>query len=104
MPTRDSEWIDFHDAENSVVSLDAEIREGEIIVFIVNANAGGALRATTLALLGPGFYRKSSIPMPRLMARQQRGQSRRDHCHRRTLAGAGAFPSCQPSTLATVAL
>lgn len=31
------EWIDFHDADNSVVSFVRKSREGEMIVFIVNA-------------------------------------------------------------------
>ena len=31
------EWIDFHDAENSVVAWMRKSREGEMIVFIVNA-------------------------------------------------------------------
>jgi 1,4-alpha-glucan branching enzyme len=31
------EWIDFHDADNSAVSFMRRSREGEIIVFVVNA-------------------------------------------------------------------
>jgi 1,4-alpha-glucan branching enzyme len=31
------EWIDFHDADNSVVSFIRRSREGEIVVFVVNA-------------------------------------------------------------------
>jgi len=31
------EWIDFHDADNSVVSFIRKSREGEVIAFIVNA-------------------------------------------------------------------
>jgi 1,4-alpha-glucan branching enzyme len=31
------EWIDFHDAENSVVAWMRKSQEGEVIVFIVNA-------------------------------------------------------------------
>jgi 1,4-alpha-glucan branching enzyme len=31
------EWIDFHDADNSVVSFLRKSREGETVVFIVNA-------------------------------------------------------------------
>jgi 1,4-alpha-glucan branching enzyme len=31
------EWIDFHDADNSVVSFMRKSREGEIVLFVVNA-------------------------------------------------------------------
>ena len=31
------EWIDFHDAENSVVSFLRKSREGDVVVFVVNA-------------------------------------------------------------------
>ena len=31
------EWIDFHDADNSVVSFLRRSREGEIVIFVVNA-------------------------------------------------------------------
>jgi 1,4-alpha-glucan branching enzyme len=31
------DWIDFHDADNSVVSFLRKSRDGEIVVFVVNA-------------------------------------------------------------------
>jgi 1,4-alpha-glucan branching enzyme len=51
------EWIDFHDADNSVVSFVRKSREGEMIVFIVNATP--VVRHNyRLGVPRPGFYRE----------------------------------------------
>src|SRR6266404_5095468 len=51
------EWIDFHDADNSVVSFARKSREGELIVFIVNATP--IVRHNyRLGVPRPGFYRE----------------------------------------------
>src|SRR5437667_8300553 len=51
------EWIDFHDAGNSVVSFVRKSREGEMIVFIVNATP--IVRHNyRLGVPGAGFYRE----------------------------------------------
>jgi len=51
------EWIDFHDADNSVVSFVRKSREGEMIVFIVNATP--IVRHNyRLGVPRPGFYRE----------------------------------------------
>jgi 1,4-alpha-glucan branching enzyme len=51
------EWIDFHDADNSVVSFVRKSREGEIIVFIVNATP--IVRHNyRLGVPRAGFYRE----------------------------------------------
>ncbi|MBV9619265.1 MAG: 1,4-alpha-glucan branching protein GlgB [Verrucomicrobia bacterium] len=51
------EWIDFHDADNSVVSFVRKSREGEKIVFIVNATP--VVRHNyRLGVPQPGFYRE----------------------------------------------
>src|SRR5438270_499852 len=51
------EWIDFHDADNSVVSFVRKSREGEMIVFIVNATP--IVRHNyRLGVPGAGFYRE----------------------------------------------
>src|SRR6202162_6249990 len=51
------EWIDFHDANNSVVSFVRKSREGEMIVFIVNATP--VVRHNyRLGVPRPGFYRE----------------------------------------------
>ena len=52
------EWIDFHDADNSVVSFVRKSREGEMIVFIVNATP--IVRHNyRLGVPQPGFYRET---------------------------------------------
>ena len=51
------EWIDFHDADNSVVSFVRKSHEGEMIVFIVNATP--IVRHNyRLGVPRPGFYRE----------------------------------------------
>jgi len=51
------EWIDFHDADNSVVSFVRKSKEGEMIVFIVNATP--VVRHNyRLGVPRPGFYRE----------------------------------------------
>jgi 1,4-alpha-glucan branching enzyme len=51
------EWIDFHDADNSVVSFLRKSREGETIVFIVNATPI-VRHDYRLGVPRPGFYRE----------------------------------------------
>jgi len=51
------DWIDFHDAENSVVSFLRKSQEGEIVVFIVNATP--VVRYNyRLGVPESGFYRE----------------------------------------------
>ena len=51
------DWIDFHDAENSVVSFLRKSRDGDIVVFIVNATP--VVRYNyRLGVPEPGFYRE----------------------------------------------
>jgi 1,4-alpha-glucan branching enzyme len=51
------DWIDFHDADNSVVSFFRKSREGEIVVFVVNATP--VVRYNyRLGIPAPGFYRE----------------------------------------------
>jgi 1,4-alpha-glucan branching enzyme len=51
------EWIDFHDADNSVVSFVRKSRESEIIVFIVNATPV-VRHDYRLGVPRAGFYRE----------------------------------------------
>src|SRR5216110_3306527 len=51
------EWINFHDAENSVVAWMRKSREGEIIVFIVNATPV-VHYGYHIGAPGAGFYRE----------------------------------------------
>ncbi|PYK92914.1 MAG: 1,4-alpha-glucan branching enzyme [Verrucomicrobia bacterium] len=51
------EWIDFHDADNSVVSFIRKSRAGEMIVFIVNATPI-VRHDYQLGVPAPGFYRE----------------------------------------------
>ncbi|HEV2994416.1 MAG TPA: 1,4-alpha-glucan branching protein GlgB [Chthoniobacterales bacterium] len=51
------EWIDFHDADNSVVSFLRRSREGEIIIFIVNATPI-VRHDYRLGVPATGFYRE----------------------------------------------
>src|SRR5438094_4377330 len=51
------EWIDFHDAENSVVAWVRKSREGELVVFIVNATPVVRYQYH-IGVPGPGFYRE----------------------------------------------
>jgi 1,4-alpha-glucan branching enzyme len=51
------EWIDFHDADNSVVSFLRKSRDGEIVIFIVNATP--VVRYNyRLGVPEAGFYRE----------------------------------------------
>ena len=51
------EWIDFHDADNSVVAFMRKSRDGDIIVFVVNATP--VVRYDyRLGVPQPGFYRE----------------------------------------------
>src|SRR5437868_4513846 len=51
------EWIDFHDADNSVVSFLRRSREGETVVFVVNATPM-VRHDYRLGVPAPGFYRE----------------------------------------------
>src|SRR5207237_4157567 len=51
------EWIDFHDADNSVVSFVRKSDEGETIVFIVNATPM-VRHNYRLGVPRAGFYRE----------------------------------------------
>ncbi len=51
------EWIDFHDADNSVVSFMRRSKQGEVVVFIVNATPQ-VLHGYRLGVPGAGFYRE----------------------------------------------
>jgi 1,4-alpha-glucan branching enzyme len=51
------EWIDFHDADNSVVSFMRRSREGETIVFVVNATPM-VRHDYRLGVPHTGFYRE----------------------------------------------
>ena len=51
------EWIDFHDADNSVVSFVRKSREDEMVIFFVNATP--VVRYNyRLGVPRPGFYRE----------------------------------------------
>ena len=52
------EWIDFHDADNSVVAFMRRSREGEIIVFVGQCDADGAATIIVSACPNAGFYRE----------------------------------------------
>ena len=56
------EWIDFHDADNSVVSFFRRSREGDIVVFVVNATPQ-VLYNYRLGVPQAGYIARSSIPM-----------------------------------------
>ncbi len=51
------EWIDFHDADNSVVSFFRRSREGEIILFVVNATPQ-VLYNYRVGVPQAGYYRE----------------------------------------------
>jgi len=51
------EWIDFHDADNSVVSFFRRSREGEIVVFVVNATPQ-VLYHYRVGVPKAGYYRE----------------------------------------------
>jgi len=51
------EWIDFHDSENSVVSFLRRSRDGEIIIFVVNATPM-VRHNYRLGVPHAGFYRE----------------------------------------------
>jgi 1,4-alpha-glucan branching enzyme len=51
------EWIDFHDADNSVVSFLRRSREGEVVVFVVNATPQ-ILHGYRIGVPEGGFYRE----------------------------------------------
>jgi 1,4-alpha-glucan branching enzyme len=51
------EWIDFHDADNSVVSFIRKSRAGEMIVFVVNATPM-VRHDYRLGVPTSGFYRE----------------------------------------------
>ena len=51
------EWIDFHDADNSVVAFLRRSRTGEVIVFAVNATPL-VRQGYRLGVPGAGFYRE----------------------------------------------
>jgi 1,4-alpha-glucan branching enzyme len=51
------EWIDFHDADNSVVSFLRKSRDGDVVAFVVNATP--VVRYNyRLGVPEPGFYRE----------------------------------------------
>ncbi|MDQ6625358.1 MAG: alpha amylase C-terminal domain-containing protein, partial [Verrucomicrobiota bacterium] len=51
------EWIDFHDADNSVVSFLRKARSGDIIIFVVNATPQ-VLHGYRIGVPQAGFYRE----------------------------------------------
>ena len=51
------DWIDFHDADNSVVSFFRRSREGDVIVFAVNATPV-VRNGYRLGVPERGFYRE----------------------------------------------
>ena len=51
------EWIDFHDADNSVVAFMRRSRDGDVIVFAVNATPL-VRNGYRLGVPGAGFYRE----------------------------------------------
>src|SRR5260370_4413657 len=51
------EWIDFHDADNSVISFFRRSREGETVVFVVNATPI-VRHDYRLGVPHAGFYRE----------------------------------------------
>ncbi len=51
------DWIDFHDADNSVVSFLRRSKEGDIIVFVINATPQ-VLHGYRLGVPEGGFYRE----------------------------------------------
>ncbi len=51
------EWIDFHDADNSVVSFIRKSSAGEMIVFVINATPV-VRHDYRLGVPAPGFYRE----------------------------------------------
>jgi 1,4-alpha-glucan branching enzyme len=51
------EWIDFHDADHSVVAFLRKSRAGDAIVFVVNATPM-ARHGYRLGVPGAGFYRE----------------------------------------------
>ncbi len=51
------EWIDFHDADNSVISFMRKSQEGEIIVFVINATPQ-VLHDYRLGVPQTGYYRE----------------------------------------------
>jgi 1,4-alpha-glucan branching enzyme len=49
------EWIDFHDSDNSVVAFKRKARNGDVLVFVVNATP--VVRdAYRVGVNGGGFY------------------------------------------------
>ena len=60
------EWIDFHDAENSVVAWHAEIARRRDDRVHRKCHAGSALPVSHWRSRRPAIIAKSSIPMPRL--------------------------------------
>src|SRR5438034_6893027 len=52
------EWIDFHDADNSVVSFVRKSRAGDVIAFVVNATPG-VHHNYRLGVPESGFYRET---------------------------------------------
>ncbi len=51
------EWIDFHDADNSVVAFMRRSRTGDVIIFVVNATPL-VRHGYRLGVPGAGFYRE----------------------------------------------
>src|SRR4051812_9008980 len=51
------EWIDFHDADNSVVSFLRKSKEGEVVIFVVNATPQ-VLHGYRIGVPEAGFYRE----------------------------------------------
>ena len=56
------EWIDFHDADNSVVAFMRKSREGDVIVFVGERDAAGAARLSARRPGVPGSIARSSTP------------------------------------------
>ena len=61
------DWIDFHDADNSVVSFLRKSRDGDIVAFVVNATP--VVRYNyRLGVPEPASIVRSSTPTPKRMA------------------------------------
>ena len=59
------EWIDFNDADNSVISFARKSRGGDVLLFVVNATPVVRENPTASARRGRVSTRKSSTPTPR---------------------------------------
>ncbi len=70
------EWIDFGDADNSVISFARKSRDGDVLLFVVNATPV-VREGYRVGAPGPGFYQEILNTDAADLRRQQRGQLRR---------------------------